>query len=245
MTTKHFDLKKHLADEHHMSPISTYLKEIVYGGNDGIITTFAVVAGFSGAQAQITSLPVFVVLLFGFANLAADGVSMALGNFLSTRSEQDVYKMYKDKELHEIRTNKEQEIVESIEILTKRGFSETQAKDLVKIYATNEKYWLEFMMNDELSLPNPEGEKPERMALVTFFSFVSFGLIPLLPYVFLPNAPEHFLYSCISTLGALLLLGILRFKVTGQSWVRSIGETLLLGTTAASIAYLVGTWFRV
>lgn len=69
----------------------TYLKEIVYGGNDGIVTTFAIVAGFSGAQRDpANALPVFTVLLFGLSNLFSDGVSMALGNFLSSRSAENV-----------------------------------------------------------------------------------------------------------------------------------------------------------
>jgi len=74
------------------SYFSTYLREIVYGGNDGIVTTFAVVAGFAGAQKDpaSSSIPIFTVLLFGIANLLADGLSMGLGSFLSLRAKQDV-----------------------------------------------------------------------------------------------------------------------------------------------------------
>mgnify|MGYP001588355272 FL=1 len=94
-------LKIHLKEEHNISPFSTYLKEIVYGGNDGIVTTFAVVSGFSGAQSLIgnTITPAFTVLLFGLANLFADSVSMSLGNFISLRSQQDQYNSEKSKEL--------------------------------------------------------------------------------------------------------------------------------------------------
>jgi VIT1/CCC1 family predicted Fe2+/Mn2+ transporter len=89
----HQTYEAHLAAEHKISPISTYLKEIVYGGIDGIITTFAVVAGFSGAQTGPEgTIPMFVVLLFGFANLFGDASSMGLGNFLSVRADQDVYR---------------------------------------------------------------------------------------------------------------------------------------------------------
>ncbi len=72
--------------------LRTYLREIVYGGNDGIVTTFAVVAGFAGAQIDpaSTSLPIITVLLFGLANLFADGLSMGMGSFLSLRAQQDV-----------------------------------------------------------------------------------------------------------------------------------------------------------
>lgn len=178
MTTKHtFDLHKHLAEEHKMTPLTVYLKEIVYGGNDGIVTTFAVVAGFAGAQANVAGqLPVLTVLLFGFANLFADGVSMSLGNLLSTRSEQDVYKNEKNKESHEIVHNTEMEKQESIEILVNRGFSRKQAEDLIAIYMTNDKYWVDFMMDQELELPNPEGDNSILMALATFFLLLHLDL---------------------------------------------------------------------
>lgn len=246
MTEPSFDLSHHLSQEHKISPLSKYLKEIVYGGTDGIVTTFAVVAGFAGAGSNPASnLPVLSVLLFGFANLFADGISMALGNFLSTRSEQDVYKKEKAKEQKEIVNNMETEREESAVILVKKGFTQEQAKTLVSIYATNEKYWLEFMMNDELELPNPEGESAATMAAVTCVSFISFGFIPLIPYVFFQESPSLFLFSIIASLIAMSLLGTMRWKVTKQHALRSIGETLFLGGIAASVAYFVGTFFRI
>jgi len=245
MTTKHtFDLSKHLADEHKMTPLTVYLKEIVYGGNDGIVTTFAVVAGFAGAQANIAGqLPVLTVLIFGFANLFADGVSMALGNFLSIRSEQDVYNTEKGREAHEIIHNTEMEKQESVEILVEKGFSRKQAEDLIAIYMTNDKYWVDFMMNQELELPNPEGDNPILMSLATFFSFIVFGFIPLIPYVFFRGSTLFFMSSC-ATAAALTLLGSFRWKVGKQSFIRSVGETLFLGGTAATVAYFVGTLFK-
>lgn len=240
-----FDLEKHLKEEHSRSPLSKYLKEIVYGGNDGIVTTFAVVAGFAGAQSNIGNLPVVIVLLFGFANLFADAVSMALGNFLSTRSEQDVYQTEKNKELKEIHINLEGEKDESIHILMKKGFDSRQAKTLVDIYATNEEYWLDFMMEKELEMPNPEGEHAVFMSLATFFSFIGFGFIPLFPYFFFSHIPNIFLYSIFSTFLALVTLGIVRWKVSKHGWMRCIGETLLLGSAAAIVAFTVGQLFHV
>ncbi len=246
MTEQSFDLQHHLSQEHKISPLSKYLKEIVYGGTDGIVTTFAVVAGFAGAGSNPASnLPVLSVLLFGFANLFADGISMALGNFLSTRSEQDVYKKEKAKERHEITNNREIEREESEVILVKKGFSQEQAKTLVSIYATNEKYWLEFMMNDELELSNPEGDNAIAMAATTCASFIGFGLIPLIPYVLFQDSPDVFLYSIIAAAGAMSLLGMMRWKVTKQHAVQSIGETLFLGGIAAFVAYFVGTFFQI
>ena len=82
--------ENHLKDDHHMGALTTHLKEVVYGGNDGIVTTFAVVAGFSGANLgdHALNLSIIAVLLFGLANLIADGAAMGLGNYLSVRSEK-------------------------------------------------------------------------------------------------------------------------------------------------------------
>ena len=245
MATKKFDLHEHLQEKHNVSPFSTYLKEIVYGGTDGIVTTFAVVAGFAGAQNNNITLPAITVLLFGFANLFADAASMGLGNFLSTRSEQDLYKEEQAKELHEIRNNPQSEIVESEAILVSKGFTHEQAKQLVEIYKTNEPYWLNFMMTQELEMADPSHDRPIYMAIATFLSFTIFGFIPLLPYVVLSQSPSLFLYSVIATVTALTILGLLRWRVTQQSFIRSLSETIILGGTSALIAYLVGTFFKI
>ena len=240
-------LKAHLEKEHTISPFQTYLKEIVYGGNDGIVTTFAVVAGFSGAQigAGLPTYSFLTVLLFGTANLFADGVSMGLGNFLSLRSEKDLYKKESAKELYEIRHNPEQEAEETIEILQNKGFSKTDAATLTEIYSKNERYWLSFMMNYELEIPNPEGENPYLTGLATFTAFIIFGSIPLIPYLFFQDLNQAFFNSVLATISALILLGILRWRITKESVVRSILEIVLIGGLSAVIAYIVGTFFAV
>lgn len=246
MTKKPFNLSQHLKQEHRVSPLQTYLKEIVYGGSDGIVTTFAVVAGFTGANAGVSAgtYSIVTVLLFGLANLFADGASMGLSNFLSLRSEKDVYKSEEAKELHEVKNNQELEKIETIEILINKGFTRKQAEDLTAIYATNETYWVQWMMNNELELPNPTGENPLLTGLATFSAFIVFGSVPLIPYLLHIETPHIFLYSCISAFSALTILGLVRYKVTSESMVRSIVEIVAVGGTSAAIAYFVGTFFE-
>lgn len=239
------DYRHHLDSEHKKTPFSTYLKEIVYGGTDGIITTFAVVAGFSGAQINGGYLPLLSVLLFGLANLFADGVSMGLGNFLSIRSDKDLYKTEKEKEHHEITNNEPMEGKETEHILKAKGFSDADASQITKLYMKNPDYWTEFMMREELNMANPEDHNPLYTGVATFISFVIFGSIPLIPYVFRQNgATALFNLSILFTIVALVTLGYLRFRVTKESLIRSIGEVVILGSSAASIAYFVGTFFR-
>lgn len=241
-----FDLKHHLSREHRITPISTYLREIVYGGNDGIVTTFAVVAGFAGAQKDPanSAVPLVSVLLFGLANLFADGLSMSLGSFLSLRASQDVYRNAKAKEHYEILHAPESEFVETVSILQTKGFTKNDAHTLANIYKKNSSYWTEFMMRDELEMTNPEHEKPHLVAISTFVAFVGFGLIPILPYLVFSTRENVFTLSIAFTAFALLLLGVLRASVTQRRVFRGIMETLLVGGISAVVAFLVGALFR-
>ncbi len=246
MTAKEFE--QHLDQEHRMSPFTTYLKEIVYGGIDGIVTTFAVVAGFSGAQHMggNAAIPMLSVLLFGFANLFADATSMGLGNFLSVRADQDVYKKERRKERHEIEHNTDFEKAETQHMLVAKGFAPEQAEKLTSIYATNKDYWAEFMMKEELDMPNPLGDNPFFTAIATSLSFIIFGLIPLIPYIFLRGLFDNeFLISIIFTCTALVILALLRWKVTGRDFIKTFSETVLVGGISALVAYAVGTLFRI
>jgi VIT1/CCC1 family predicted Fe2+/Mn2+ transporter len=220
----------------------------VYGGIDGIITTFAVVAGFSGAQTAGAdpTLPTLAVLLFGFANLFGDASSMGLGNFLSVRADQDVYKKEQEKELREIEENPEYEIRETQYMLTEKGFTASQAEQLTSMYATNKDFWVDFMMREELEMQNPMQDNPLVSATVTASSFMIFGVIPLIPYVFFREVfSNQFAVSITFTFAALISLGLVRLKVANQGFIRSVGETVLIGCISAGVAYVVGTFFRV
>lgn len=253
MTTMHQrqeNLAQHLKDEHAQSPFENYFKEVIYGGIDGIITTFAVVAGFSGAALSsdtTTQLSFLVVLLFGLANLFADAVSMGLGNFLSVRSNQDLYKAARKEELNEIRTNTQYEFDETVEILVQKGYSEEDAKTLATLYQKNETYWTDFMMNHELQMPDPRGDNPLLTGFATFASFIIFGSIPLLPFIFAgkASAREVFMYSVVGTGCALVLLGLLKWRIVGGALWKSLLEVLLVGGAAAVVAFFVGSLFDV
>jgi len=232
------------------SPISflqTYLKEIVYGGNDGIVTTFAVVAGFTGAAANgnIAAYSYATVLLFGLANLFADAASMGLGNFLSVRSEQDVYNAQRRKQQNNIQTSSEKQKELTNHLLLQKGYTKEQAEQMTNLFASNEKHWTQFLMNNAVGLPNPSDEKPVYTGLMTFLSFILFGSIPLLPYIFFGANSNLFLYSSMFSLAALVLLGIIRGRIVQENMLQSILEIMTVGTVAASLAYFVGTFFKI
>ena len=239
----------HLCAEHRHSAVAEYFKEVIYGGIDGIVTTFAVVAGFSGAafSNDVTlQLSFAVVLLFGLANLFADGVSMGLGNFLSVRSEQDQYNAARAKEMAQARTAPEDEFEETVVIMKEKGFSDADARSLATIYRTNEEYWVDFMMTHELEMSDPRGDNPFLTGFATFSSFLVFGAIPLLPFMFFASASADtvFMLSSIGTGFALILLGLLKWRIVGTDLAKSLFEVVVVGGTAALIAFFVGSLFE-
>jgi VIT1/CCC1 family predicted Fe2+/Mn2+ transporter len=231
-----------------LAKFAEYFKEVIYGGIDGIVTTFAVVAGFAGAalSSDVTmQLSFTVVLLFGLANLFADAASMGLGNFLSVRSEKDLYHVKREQELLEMKGNPELEVRETVDILTAQGFSASDAQTLASIYKVNEDYWLDFMMNHEHELSDPRGENEVYTGFATFASFMVFGSIPLLPFMVANSgdAATTFMYSSIGTFIALVVLGLLKWRVIGSKLGASLFEVVAVGGTAAVLAYYVGTFF--
>lgn len=239
-------IENHINQDHKSSPFEKYIKEIVYGGNDGIVTTFAVVAGFSGANIGIASLNITIlaVLLFGVANLFADGAAMGLGNYLSIRSEKKLYEKIYNDELNETNNSYEQEIKETIALYRLNGFSEEDANLLTNIISKNQDYWVRFMVQYECGMNNPENEDPTLSGLATFLSFTLFGIVPLIPYFFISDIESTFYISIMFTFGALVLLGCIRAFTTGETYLRSIIETILVGGTAATFAYIVGYLFK-
>ena len=227
-----------------------YFKEVIYGGIDGSVTTFAVVAGFAGSTIsnnEATQLSFVVVLLFGLANLFADGASMGLGNFLSVRSDKDLYQVSREQERRRLKENRAMEIEETIKILKDKGFSYEEAVRIADIYKNNEEYWLDFMMHHKKELSDPRGDNEVLTGLATFISFMVFGSIPLLPFIWQENgdAATAFAYSVVGTFISLVVLGLLKWRVIGERLGASLFEVVLVGGTAAAIAYMVGTFFAI
>ena len=235
------EFRQHLATEHDLGRFSEFLREIVYGGNDGIVTTFAVVAGFAGAGAEgAGAVGAIAVLLFGLANLFADATSMGLGAFLATRSAQDIYRSARIREMREIRERPEKERAELFEILGAKGVPEADIHEFAELYGRNPELLADFMMQHEIGMPDPSGGNPALDGLATFLAFMFFGAIPLIPY-FLREANETtFQWSVLATFLALVLLGLLRWIVTHERVTRCVAETVAVGGICAIIAYAVG-----
>src|ERR1051325_7504172 len=161
-----------------LSRLQEYLGEFVYGGMDGSVTTFAVVAGAAGA-----GLDSAIVIILGFANLFADGFSMSVGAYLSTKSERDNYEKHKRIEYWEVDNMQEDETEEVREILRRRGFEGELLEKALAVITADKDVWVDVMMKDELNMIPPD-KNPLVVGGMTFFSFLTVGFVPLIVYVF-------------------------------------------------------------
>jgi VIT1/CCC1 family predicted Fe2+/Mn2+ transporter len=218
-----------------------YLGEFVYGGIDGSVTTFAVVSGAAGA-----SLSTDVVIILGFANLIADGFAMSVGSYLSTRSEIDNYEKHKRVEYWEVDHLPEKERDEIREIYEGKGFSGPLLEQVVDVICSDRDRWVDVMMKEELELQETT-KSPLAMGAATFISFLVVGFIPLVIYLidyFTQSIDHLFFISSLLTSVAFVGVGYLKAKVTLTSKWRAMAETLLLGSAAAALSYLVGDYLE-
>lgn len=232
-------LTEHRKQENHGTALGPVIHDIVYGGNDGIVTTFAVVAGTVGAE-----LPHNIIIILGLANLLADGLSMATGSFLSIKSEMDQYERLRKEEREEIARIPEIEREEIREAYRKKGFAGTDLERVVSVITANEDVWVECMMLEEHGVTKDSASRPFMHGFSTFCAFALFGSIPLLPYIFGVATDYRFGVAIGSTTVSLLLLGLTRSIVTRERLLRGPLEVLSVGALGAIAAFGVGVALR-
>ena len=223
-------------------PAHSYLRDFVYGGIDGAITTFAVVSGVAGA-----GLAPGLIILLGLANLAADGFSMAVSNFLGTRAENQLRDAARRRETDEVLTVPEGEREEVRQIFSAKGFAGEDLERVVEVITADQDRWVNTMLTEEMGL-TLEGPAPLRAGLVTFGAFVAAGALPLIAFIFevaSPGSlPRPFLVSAIMTGAAFFAIGALKSRFVLEHWFIAGLQTLAVGGVAAGLAFLIGRALR-
>ncbi len=211
-------------------PRSNYLRDWIYGGIDGAVTTFAIVAGVTGAELSPT-----VVLILGFANLLADGFAMAASNYIGTKAERDDYERVVGIERKHIALAPEGEREEIRQIFAAKGFGGEDLERIVAVITADRGLWVRTMALEEYGL-SPTPRSPLVAALSTFAAFIVCGLVPLLSYL---SAGGNI--ACIIATGITFFgVGAIKSRWSPASWWRSGLETFAIGMSAAAVAFAAG-----
>lgn len=212
-----------------------YVRDWVYGGIDGAITTFVIVAGVVGA-----ALSAKVIIILGLANLLADGFSMAASNYSGTKAEVDDHARLREVERRHIAAAPEGEREEIRQILESKGLTGRALDDAVEAITSNEETWIETMLTEEYGL-SPVQRKPLLSGASTFAAFLLCGAVPLLPYLF--GVEAAFSIAVAMTAAVFFTIGALKARWSLASWWASGAETLGVGMLAAA-AFAVGYLLR-
>ncbi|KAL6505884.1 Vacuolar iron transporter 1 [Orobanche minor] len=208
------------------------VRDIIIGVSDGLTVPFALAAGLSGAKASSA-----VILTAGVAEVAAGAISMGLGGYLAAKSEADHYMRELKREQEEIIAVPDTEAAEVAEILSEYGVEPHEYTPVVNALRKNPRAWLDFMMKFELGLEKPDPKRAVQSAMTIAVAYIMGGLVPLLPYMFIPSAEKAVLASVAVTLVALLIFGYAKGYFTGSKPFTSALQTALIGAIASAAAF--------
>ncbi len=217
-------------------PRVNYLRDWIYGGIDGAVTTFAIVAGVIGAD-----LSAGIVMILGAANLLADGFSMAAANYSGTKADNDDVARIRQIELRHIRAHPEGEREELRQMYRAKGFDGKELENMVELLSRHEDVWLETMLREEHGLSSVK-RSPIMSGLATFIAFIVCGAVPLLPFIFGLKASA--LTATIATALVFFIIGAMKSAWSTQRWYWSGLETFVIGISAAGMAFGVGVLLR-
>lgn len=219
---------------------ASYLRDYIYGGIDGAVTTFAIVAGVAGAE-----LSTGIVLVLGIANLVGDGFSMAAGNYSGTRSEIEEQHTLRAMENRHVEAFPEGEREEVRQIFARKGFEGEALDAAVEVITAERERWIDFMMAEEHGAARVS-RSPRSAAFATFTAFLVCGTAPLLPYLlswfgWIDLSPVM-LFQAAGAITCAVFFAIGSAQglfVEKPGWKLGL-ETLATGASAAAIAYLIG-----
>lgn len=220
-------------DEKHFES-TEMVRDIIIGLSDGLTVPFALAAGLSGAISSSR-----IVVLAGLAEIAAGSIAMGLGGYLAARGDAEHYASEKKREEREIVERRRDEEEEIFEIFEQYSVPRENAAPVLEALKQNPAAWVDFMMRFELGLEEPAPNRAHQSALTIAVSYITGGLVPLFPYMIIPDNMAALKLSVVITLIALTLFGALKGRVVGTGWLRSAIQTVLIGGSAAAAAFVL------
>lgn len=217
--------------EKHVTSSET-IRDIVIGMSDGLTVPFALAAGLSGAVNSS-----HIIITAGLAEIAAGSIAMGLGGFLAGKTDADHYYAELKREYEEVERVPEQEKIEVMEIFSGFGLSENLQHQIADEMAKDKDQWVNFMMNYELGLQEPDPKRATHSALTIGISYIVGGIIPLSPYIFIADSQSALMYSTVFTLICLFIFGYFKSKLTGQPPFAGALKVVFIGALAAGAAF--------
>jgi vacuolar iron transporter family protein len=211
------------------------IRQLIFGVQDGLLTTIGVVAGVSGATAHN-----YTILVAGFAEAAAGMLAMGAGEYVSARSQTQVYDAEIDTEREEVKHDPEAERREVSALFQEEGLSREDAEVVARLITTSHESWIKTMVEKELGIAASDRSGALAGAVVMGVTFLAGALVPIVPYLFFP-ARSALIVAVVLTLLVLAGMGVGKALLARLNPLTSALETVAIGSFAAIFGYLVGT----
>lgn len=216
-----------------------YVRDLILGFNDGVVSVYAIVAGVAGAAFSNSAIAVA-----GVAALAAGALSMGIGEYVSTKSQAQYYKAEAERERAHIRAYRGLELEELRGMLREKDYPPALVEPLVQHIASSEDRFVDFMMREEFGVGKESDRSPVAAMVLVMAAFGVGAALPVLPYVLVPHGEALAIATSLSVAG-LFTAGAVKGKVSGLSPLRSGLEMALLGGLAAIVTFAVGKLFGI
>ena len=210
------------------------LREVVFGAQDGILSTVALVTAVAvGVEGNTT------VLVAGLAAVLAGTISMATGAYLGSKAERDVQRAEIAREAQELEDNPAEELAELVVIFQREGKTYQEARLLADEISQDKELWLNTLIEKELGISSEETANPVKDALVMGASFFFTALIPITPYLFLTGGRAIGI-SVAGALVGLFVLGMGKGRLVQKSPILQGLEILVIGAVSAAVGFALG-----
>jgi vacuolar iron transporter family protein len=212
------------------------VRELVFGMQDGILTTLGIVTGVGAAQADRTT-----ILLTGIVSLIVGAASMGVGQYVGGKSEREVVRHAIEREQREMAEKPDDEFAEQVAYYRLKGFTPEEATMIVRRLATNPGVWLHEMMRDEFGIdPRIADKTGSGAAFVMAGSFAVGAFVPLIPHLFTFGAALASVFAMVLAAVVLFTIGIFTARLSGRNPIAKGFELVGFGALVFAIAYGTG-----
>jgi VIT1/CCC1 family predicted Fe2+/Mn2+ transporter len=228
-------IRTHLAEERGKASLLGEIREAIFGAQDGLVSTLAVVSTVAGATTER-----FPILVAGIASALAGVFSMAAGEYMSSKSQREIFEAQQVGEREEVAERPGEAEAEMAFMFEEDGLPREEAAEVARVLARHPPVLLKTMVEKELGLTGEHAEgSPFQGALIMGTAFGIGAVVPVLPYLLLSPADAVYA-SVVATAGVLFGIGVIKSRWTRRGWFRSGLEILVLGTVAGVAGYFFG-----
>ena len=210
------------------------LREVVFGAQDGLLSTVALVTGVAVAVENQTT-----ILVAGLAAALPGMLSMATGAFLGSRAEQDVQRAEIAREAQELEDNPAEELAELVVLYQREGMTYSEARHIADDIAQDKELWLKTLVEKELGISPEDTTNPVKDALVMGVAFILAAIVPIMPYFFLEGGAAISI-SVAAALSGLFILGVAKGRIVQRSPLLQGLEILAIGAISAGVGFALG-----